>query len=388
MTRAGEAAGRRGIDRLLTRQGYAGTDLQAARRRSSTGSRSPVAVRRRRRAGGRGDPAGRRRGPADRGAPPGPGQVTVEMVVSAISPGTERAQWLRLPNAQPALPFRPGYSGVGRVLAVGAGSRAAVGDLVAVPRAPHASVATVPAGWVVPVPDGVPLEEAAQVYLAIISGYGVRRAALPADGPVCVVGTGTIGALAARLAAGGRRTAHRGRADPALRGDGARRGSRLPHGRRGCRRPGGGRGDRGHGGPGAQWPPRSRRPARRHGRPAGFAPGWVRHLPPRRPGSEGSAWSGRTSARWPRRSSGAARTSSARSRRASSRRSRTAGCRSPTWSATPWTPARSGCSTARWPGATSRPATWTGAAAGQERSRRRRVLDPPVLPPRRAGSPP
>ena len=132
----------------------------------------------------------------------GPGQVTVEMFVSAISPGTERAQWLRLPNAQPRLPFRPGYSGVGRVLAVGASvTSVAVGDLVAVPRAPHASVATVAAGWVVPVPDGVPLEQAALAYLAIIAGYGVRRASLPADGPVCVLGTGAIGALAARLAA-------------------------------------------------------------------------------------------------------------------------------------------------------------------------------------------
>ena len=191
----------RGVDLLLTRRGYAGTDLSLARtsvldwlraRRSRAGVVGALGV------------VVSRPGVAE--VQPievplaGPGQVTVEMLVSAVSPGTERAQWLRLPNAQPRLPFWPGYSGVGRVLAVGRGTDGlAVGDVVAVPRARHASVATVPAQWVARVPEGVPLEQAALVYLAIISGYGVRRAGLPADGPVCVIGAGTIGALAARL---------------------------------------------------------------------------------------------------------------------------------------------------------------------------------------------
>ena len=132
----------------------------------------------------------------------GPDELTVELLASAISPGTERAQWLRLPNAQPDFPYLPGYSGAGRVLAAGPGMAGPVeGQLVAVARVPHASVSTVPAAWATPVPDGVDVAEAALVYLAIISGYGVRRAALQPGDHLCVVGAGPIGALAQRLAA-------------------------------------------------------------------------------------------------------------------------------------------------------------------------------------------
>jgi predicted dehydrogenase len=130
----------------------------------------------------------------------GPGELTVEMLVSAVSVGTERAQWLRLPNSRPDLPFAPGYSGAGRVLAVGRHVDGfEPGTLVAVPRARHASVVTVPADWVSVIPDGVRVEEAALVYLAIIAGYGLRRAAGVTGDPVCILGTGPIGALAHRL---------------------------------------------------------------------------------------------------------------------------------------------------------------------------------------------
>ena len=134
-------------------------------------------------------------------APAGPHEVTVDLLATAVSPGTERAQYLRLPNAQVAFPYRPGYSGAGRVTAVGgkvSGIRA--GDLVAVPRVPHASVVTVAAASVYPLPHGVRVEDAAFVYLAMIGGYGVRRAALDSDTAFGVVGYGTIGALAQRLA--------------------------------------------------------------------------------------------------------------------------------------------------------------------------------------------
>src|SRR5207253_6937 len=72
----------------------------------------------------------------------------------------------------------------------------APGASVAVLRARHASVMTVPAAWVVPVPAGVELRDAALVYLAVIAGYGVRRAGPIAGEPLCVIGTGPIGALA------------------------------------------------------------------------------------------------------------------------------------------------------------------------------------------------
>jgi predicted dehydrogenase len=130
----------------------------------------------------------------------GPGELTVELLASAVSAGTERAQWLRLPAARPALPSTPGYSGTGRVLVAGAGVDIRVGDLVAVLRARHASVVTVPATWATPVPAGVGVPAAALVYLAVIANYGVCRAGPLAGLPVCVIGAGPIGALAQRLA--------------------------------------------------------------------------------------------------------------------------------------------------------------------------------------------
>jgi 2-desacetyl-2-hydroxyethyl bacteriochlorophyllide A dehydrogenase len=132
----------------------------------------------------------------------GPGEVTVEALVTAISPGTERAQWLRLPNAQPVFPYIPGYSGSARVIAVGPDIvDVSVGDRVAVARLPHVSVATVPASWTTPVPADVDIEHAALVYLAMIAAYGVRRAGVRTGAHVCVVGAGTIGSLASRFAA-------------------------------------------------------------------------------------------------------------------------------------------------------------------------------------------
>lgn len=193
------------LDSALRRRGLAGHDLEVARAATLTWARSRL-----RPAGRPGSIAGvavvvPRPGRAEL-VPvevplAGPGELTVEVLVSAVSPGTERAQWLRLPNAQPALPLRPGYSGAGRILHVGEGvTGLSTGDLVAVPRLPHASVATVPAAFAVRVPDGVPLAQAALVYLAIISGYGVQRAELERGDGVCVLGSGPIGVLALRLA--------------------------------------------------------------------------------------------------------------------------------------------------------------------------------------------
>jgi predicted dehydrogenase/NADPH:quinone reductase-like Zn-dependent oxidoreductase len=195
----------RGTDAFLNWRGYTGQDLDLARRSVRDWARARL-----RRPFMRGSVAGfavviPRVGRAELVSMevplPGLAEITVEMHISAISPGTERAQWLRRPNAQPNLPFYPGYSGAGRVLAVGRGvTGIAEGDLVAIPRIAHASVATVPAKWALHVPEGVPVAQAALVYLAMISGYGLRRAHIAGGESVCVIGAGPIGALAARLA--------------------------------------------------------------------------------------------------------------------------------------------------------------------------------------------
>jgi predicted dehydrogenase/NADPH:quinone reductase-like Zn-dependent oxidoreductase len=123
-----------------------------------------------------------------------------------VSPGTERARFLRLPHAQPSLPHRPGNSGAGVVLAAGPGVLLQPGDRVAIMNAPHASAVTVPRSAAVPVPAGLALEAAATVRLGVISSLGPDLGRVGAGDDVCVIGAGLIGILAARLsvAAGAR----------------------------------------------------------------------------------------------------------------------------------------------------------------------------------------
>jgi 2-desacetyl-2-hydroxyethyl bacteriochlorophyllide A dehydrogenase len=128
-------------------------------------------------------------------------EVTVEIATSVISPGTERAFYLQLPNTTTSYPFLPGYSAAGVVLSGRTnGSGVEPGDRVAVRNVGHSSVATAPADAVHPVPDGVSLEDSALVQVGVICGHGVRRAAIERGERVVVVGAGLIGTVAARLA--------------------------------------------------------------------------------------------------------------------------------------------------------------------------------------------
>jgi 2-desacetyl-2-hydroxyethyl bacteriochlorophyllide A dehydrogenase len=131
----------------------------------------------------------------------GDGEVTVEISTSVVSTGTERAQYLRLPNTSVGFPHRPGYSAAGMVLATGADiAKVKPGDFVAVRSVPHMSVVTAPASSVHAVPADVLPEAAAMVQLGVICGQGVRRAAIERGEPVAVIGAGPVGALAHRLA--------------------------------------------------------------------------------------------------------------------------------------------------------------------------------------------
>src|SRR4051812_22779104 len=93
-----------------------------------------------------------------RPAAPGAGQGLIETEGTLISPGTERAFFLSLPNATAGFPYYPGYSSVGRVAALGEapvvsgdGRELRVGDRV-VTGSNHAShaVARAERCWVVP----------------------------------------------------------------------------------------------------------------------------------------------------------------------------------------------------------------------------------------------
>lgn len=132
---------------------------------------------------------------------PGKGQVTIETTVSAVSPGTERAQYLHLPNTAVGLLGRPGYSSAGVVLAAGRDARGiSAGDRVAVTGAAHASIATADADAVFPIPDGVSDEAAALSQIGIIAGQGVTHAGLVGGERVVLVGAGLVGTLALRIA--------------------------------------------------------------------------------------------------------------------------------------------------------------------------------------------
>jgi L-iditol 2-dehydrogenase len=130
---------------------------------------------------------------------PGPGEVLVASQVTLISPGTERAFLLALPNAQGRFPSYPGYSMVGRVLASGEGAtRFTVGDLVACPG-PHASHAVIRADRVCPVPEGLAAHEAVFYNLGAIALQGVRKARVELGEATLVLGLGLIGNLALQL---------------------------------------------------------------------------------------------------------------------------------------------------------------------------------------------
>lgn len=168
----------------------------------------------------------------------GPTDVLVRTIVSVISPGTERAMTklaqsslLAKARARPDLVRQVvkkaqrdgvgaalgatrarlsgdlplGYAAAGEVVEVGdAVEHVSVGDLVATGgagRANHAELQSVPAMLCVPVPDGVPPEDAAFATIAAIALHGLRLADVGPGSRVVVIGLGLVGQLAARLAA-------------------------------------------------------------------------------------------------------------------------------------------------------------------------------------------
>lgn len=129
------------------------------------------------------------------------GHVLIETRCSLISSGTEQtclqrhfsprshwADWVQYP-------FRPGFSTVGVVEAVGRGvNTLAPGDRVA-SHAPHAQYVTVPAADATPVPEGISDEDAAWFAIAGIAEIGMRAAGVAAGDAVVVIGVGIIGQM-------------------------------------------------------------------------------------------------------------------------------------------------------------------------------------------------
>ncbi|WP_231629116.1 Gfo/Idh/MocA family oxidoreductase, partial [Streptomyces clavuligerus] len=137
----------------------------------------------------------------ERDEPPGePGRIVVDIGVSVLSPGTERAILLDRPTADARYPEHPGYMAAGTVRG-GDGAGPAAGTRVAVRRARHASVAVVPVRQVRAVPEGVPPADAAVWQLALTALHGLETGEQRAGEPVTVVGQGLLGVITRRLAA-------------------------------------------------------------------------------------------------------------------------------------------------------------------------------------------
>ena len=131
---------------------------------------------------------------------PRSGQILIKTICSLISPGTETAFLMALPNTPQKFPQYPGYSNVGVIEEIGEdveGFRR--GDLVVSPT-PHSSHVLARGNQVIRVPKGLSAEEAAFFNLASISLQGVRKGFIELGSSVVVIGQGLIGQLALQLA--------------------------------------------------------------------------------------------------------------------------------------------------------------------------------------------
>lgn len=138
---------------------------------------------------------------------PNSDEVMIQVDCSVISTGTELAWLQSKPNTSAAFPGHPGYSGAGRVLAVGREvTTLQEGDRVIVDHCGHAShVICNQNGWrgqgISKIPDpAVSPEAAAFVIIATMSLQGVRKARIELGEAVAVTGLGLLGLFAVQFA--------------------------------------------------------------------------------------------------------------------------------------------------------------------------------------------
>ena len=132
--------------------------------------------------------------------PVGDDEVLVATECTLISPGTERAFLLGLPNAQGRYPSRPGYSNIGTVVEVGeAVTDCEVGDRVASTQGHTSHFVTSPSRLLKVPSTDVPVEEAVFFNLGAIALQGVRKARIELGEATLVLGQGLIGLLAMQL---------------------------------------------------------------------------------------------------------------------------------------------------------------------------------------------
>ena len=131
---------------------------------------------------------------------PGPGEVLLETLFSAVSPGTELSRLHDTHSAPRPFPQNTGYCACGRVIELGSVvSNARVGDVVLAGYG-HLSHMAFDAGKVIPVPVGLPLEEAVLIRLGQVGLQGIRHTDIRLGDSVLVVGMGLIGQFTQILA--------------------------------------------------------------------------------------------------------------------------------------------------------------------------------------------
>lgn len=135
--------------------------------------------------------------------PPRAGEVTVELAYSAISAGTEKANYIGARNgvhvaedSEPIYPRVVGYSAAGIVSEVGEGvADLAVGDRVVVFWGTHRGRITINRDSVMRIPEGVPTEEAAMAFIATFPMAAIRKTRLEIGESALVMGLGILGVL-------------------------------------------------------------------------------------------------------------------------------------------------------------------------------------------------
>jgi NADPH:quinone reductase-like Zn-dependent oxidoreductase len=137
---------------------------------------------------------------------PGPGEVRIKVLAAGTGFTDTMIRRGRYPDFRGPLPFTPGYEIIGVVEKCGSGVTAplegqTVADLCVVGG--YAQYAIRPAGFLVPVPDGVDPAEAACIPLAYLTAFQMltRYRNLPSGAMILVIGaSGTVGTALLDLA--------------------------------------------------------------------------------------------------------------------------------------------------------------------------------------------
>ena len=131
-------------------------------------------------------------------------EVTVELEYSAISAGTEKANYIGQRNGtgmkegeSPKYPVTVGYSSAGRIVAVGSGvCDLAVGDRVIAYWSKHKKRITIGKEFIIKLPDEVSTKEASMAYISIFPLAAIRKTHLEIGESALVMGLGILGVFA------------------------------------------------------------------------------------------------------------------------------------------------------------------------------------------------